>query len=228
MHSLALARRDPSLRAFYAACTHVFIDGLPLIWLGRVHGHGLRACHRNTAVDWFPELCRILSHARLRVAYVGSRPGVWERGFAEIRRVHHPDAPLPVMGHHGYFDHDPASVASTDLAHAIARFAPDLLIVGMGMPIQERWVLANRHRLGAGCILTVGACLDYFAGEIATPPRWSGGLGLEWLFRLLNEPGRLGRRYLLEPWALLPAICRDLGRPPTSRVSRTAPPAWPG
>lgn len=61
-------------------------------------------------------------------------------------------------------------------------------------------------------ILTAGACMDYVAGALPTPPRWMGQLGLEWLFRLLAEPGRLWRRYLLEPWFILGLVVRELWR----------------
>ena len=61
----------------------------------------------------------------------------------------------------------------------------------------------NIKRLGSAVILPCGAAMDYIAGEIPTPPRWAGRLGLEWLYRLLAEPGRLWKRYLVEPWFLL-------------------------
>ncbi len=87
---------------------------------------------------------------------------------------------------------------------------PDILIVGMGMPRQERWVLETAERLDTPAILTCGATIEYFAGTMATPPRWTGRWGLEWLGRLLAEPGRLWKRYLLEPWTLLPHAARDI------------------
>jgi N-acetylglucosaminyldiphosphoundecaprenol N-acetyl-beta-D-mannosaminyltransferase len=80
----------------------------------------------------------------------------------------------------------------------------------MGMPRQEIWVLNNLEKLHAKVILTCGACMDYIAGEIPTPPRWMGRVGLEWLYRLLSEPGRLWKRYLVEPWFLGGLLVRDL------------------
>jgi len=78
------------------------------------------------------------------------------------------------------------------------------------MPRQEHWVIENFENIHANVILTAGACFDYIAGVIPTPPRWMGWLGLEWLYRLLSEPRRLAKRYLLEPWALLPLAIMDL------------------
>ena len=76
-------------------------------------------------------------------------------------------------------------------------------MVGMGMPLQEHWIAENYDKLGNAVILPCGAAIDYFAGAIPTPPRWAGRLGLEWLYRLLAEPTRLWKRYLIEPWFLL-------------------------
>jgi N-acetylglucosaminyldiphosphoundecaprenol N-acetyl-beta-D-mannosaminyltransferase len=94
----------------------------------------------------------------------------------------------------------------------IRQHNPDVLIVGMGMPRQERWLLANHDKLAAPVLLTSGAAIDYVAGEIPTPPRWLGPLGLEWLYRLASEPRRLWRRYLLEPWFAVALFVRDLWR----------------
>jgi N-acetylglucosaminyldiphosphoundecaprenol N-acetyl-beta-D-mannosaminyltransferase len=76
-------------------------------------------------------------------------------------------------------------------------------MVGMGMPRQEVWVLENREDIDARALFCCGALMDYVAGEIPTPPRWIGRLGFEWLYRLLSEPSRLWRRYLLEPWSVM-------------------------
>ena len=85
----------------------------------------------------------------------------------------------------------------------IRDYDPDILLVGMGMPRQETWILENQKDIAAHAIFTSGALMDYVAGETPAPPRWLGPLGLEWLYRLLSEPGRLWRRYLLEPWLIL-------------------------
>jgi N-acetylglucosaminyldiphosphoundecaprenol N-acetyl-beta-D-mannosaminyltransferase len=74
--------------------------------------------------------------------------------------------------------------------------------VGMGMPRQEHWIMDNLHRLHSMVVLPCGASIDYVCGEIPTPPRWAGRWGLEWLCRLLAEPRRLWKRYLIEPWFL--------------------------
>jgi N-acetylglucosaminyldiphosphoundecaprenol N-acetyl-beta-D-mannosaminyltransferase len=83
------------------------------------------------------------------------------------------------------------------------------LMVGMGMPRQEHWVLDHLDTLPNCPILTCGACFEYIAGVQRTPPRWMGRIGLEWLARLVMDPRRLWRRYLLEPLSLIRPVAQE-------------------
>ena len=94
----------------------------------------------------------------------------------------------------------------------IAAFRPDVLLVGMGMPRQEAWIERTFERLPSCPILPVGAAFDYEAGVVATPPSWTGRLGLEGVWRLFSEPRRMAARYLLEPWTLVGPALGDLAR----------------
>jgi N-acetylglucosaminyldiphosphoundecaprenol N-acetyl-beta-D-mannosaminyltransferase len=93
----------------------------------------------------------------------------------------------------------------------------------MGMPRQEWWILDNLDRISANIVLQAGACFDYVAGEVPLPPRWMGQLGLEWLYRLVSEPGRLWRRYLVEPWSLLIPAGSDLFHRRAHRAQEPGP-----
>jgi N-acetylglucosaminyldiphosphoundecaprenol N-acetyl-beta-D-mannosaminyltransferase len=215
LHSLHLHRRDAALRDFYRAARWIHVDGMPLVWIARWLGHPLGREHRVTYVDWLPPLMALAARRGWRVFYLGSRPGVGARAAELLRRAH---PGLRMETAHGYFDaDDPAR--NGDVLERIARFRPDVLMVGMGMPRQERWIARNRDRLNAAVVLPCGACMDYVAGAIPTPPRWLGRLGLEWAYRLAVEPRRLARRYLVEPWTLLPALVRELA------AARRRPPA---
>jgi N-acetylglucosaminyldiphosphoundecaprenol N-acetyl-beta-D-mannosaminyltransferase len=200
LHSVYLYHRDQRMRALYRASTCIQVDGMLLVMLARLQGKALSARHRVTYVDWIPSLMKLAAQYRWRVQYVGSKPDVAERG-AERLRQRYDD--LQIATTHGYFDTDPEGPENREVLDRIAAVRPDLLIVGMGMPRQEHWVLDNLDEIRANAILLAGAAIDYFAGEVATPPRWLGPLGLEWLYRLAYEPRRLFWRYLVEPWLLL-------------------------
>lgn len=213
MRSVGLARRDPAMRAFYDSADVVHVDGMPLIPLGRMLGAPLTRAHRVTYVDWVPALIAEAARRGWRVFGLGGRPGVGERAAERLRAVH---PTLVIETAHGYFDQRAGSDEGRAVLAAIARFAPHVLLVGLGMPQQERWVHAHRGAIAANATLMAGAALDYVAGVVPTPPRWAGRWSLEWAFRLAAEPRRLGRRYLVEPWPVLGLFVREW----TARATR--------
>lgn len=207
LHSVFLYHHDRELKAFYDAADFSHIDGMPIVLLGRLLGRPLNRAHRVTYVDWIRPLLAEAARRGFRVFYLGSRPGVAEAGAAiltaEFTQLH-----MEVQ--HGFFSADAGSSENRDVLEQIRAFRPDILMVGMGMPRQELWVARNLETLDAGVILMTGACMDYVAGMVATPPRWLGQLGLEWAYRLFTEPRRLWRRYLVEPWFVLGLFAKDV------------------
>jgi N-acetylglucosaminyldiphosphoundecaprenol N-acetyl-beta-D-mannosaminyltransferase len=198
LHSLYLYQRDTKLREFFSKAKWIHADGMGVVLLGRATGAKLKHSERVTYVDWLPMLLERATDRNWRVFYLGSKPGVGEKGIA-ILRERFPG--LEITAEHGYFD--PAGEENEIVLRKIKAFSPNVLMVGMGMPRQEHWINDNLHRLGAMVMLPCGGSIDYVAGEVPTPPRWAGRWGLEWLFRLLAEPARLWRRYLVEPsWIL--------------------------
>jgi N-acetylglucosaminyldiphosphoundecaprenol N-acetyl-beta-D-mannosaminyltransferase len=137
---------------------------------------------------------------------VGSKPGVAERGANMFRRQF---AGLQISTSHGYFEAKSGSFENRRKLELINNYQPNILFVGMGSPRQERWIVDNLEHIKANVVIAVGKCMDYHAGETPTAPRWMGPLLLEWLFRLLSEPRRLWKRYLLEPWFLLAWMLRE-------------------
>jgi N-acetylglucosaminyldiphosphoundecaprenol N-acetyl-beta-D-mannosaminyltransferase len=207
LHSIYLYHRDAKMRAFYAHAHHVHIDGMPIVLLGRLLGLPLQREHRITYADWIEPLMGLASEHHWRVFYLGSRPGVAEQAACKLRRKY---PALVLETAHGYFNASAGSVEDSAVLARINAFDPDLLILGMGMPRQEHWVVDHLPQLSARVILNAGAALDYVAGAVPTPPRWAGRCGLEWLYRLAAEPARLWKRYLVEPWFLLPLLLREI------------------
>jgi N-acetylglucosaminyldiphosphoundecaprenol N-acetyl-beta-D-mannosaminyltransferase len=206
LHSLYLWYHEPKMRAFYAAADFIHIDGMSLICLGNVLGLPLKRRDRTTFLDLFPLLLEQTVEQDWRIFYLGSKPGVTERAAAVLRERY---PTLQIQAHHGHFNPDRAGEENQRILKQINAYAPHILFVGMGMPRQENWILENRNSLTVNAILPAGALMDYLAGEIPTPPRWLGSLYLEWLYRLLSEPTRLWRRYLVEPWFVLGQVLRS-------------------
>jgi N-acetylglucosaminyldiphosphoundecaprenol N-acetyl-beta-D-mannosaminyltransferase len=210
LHSVYLFHRWPKLREFYANADWTFIDGMPLVALGRLYGYPLKREHRVTLADLTLPLMEVAARKGWRVFNLGSPTDVAERGAAKLRELY-PSLDIEVSG--GYFDTRKDSPENEAVIQRINAFRPDLLMVGMGMPRQEYWTHDNLSRLEASVILASnGAAIDYVAGAVPTPPRWAGPLGIEWAFRFANEPSRLFGRYCIEPWYILMLLARDFLR----------------
>jgi N-acetylglucosaminyldiphosphoundecaprenol N-acetyl-beta-D-mannosaminyltransferase len=208
-HSLYLVRRSPRMAEFYERADLIEADSTPLIAWGRLMGAPIGRRHRCTYLDWREAFWAEATRQGWRVFFLGGEPGVAERA-AEAIRGRWPRVELQVRD--GYFDPAPDSPDSAALRQQIDAFRPDVILVGMGMPRQECWILDNMDRLERGVMLPIGGAFDFEAGATVTPPRWLGPVGLEWAFRLIHEPGRLFTRYLIEPWLLIPAALADLAQ----------------
>ena len=196
LHSLHLLKKSAAMRAFFAKADLIEFDSLPLIFWARMIGLPSRRFHRCTYLDWRDDFWATASEKNWRVFFVGGAAGVGEAARANIQRTW-PGVQLEV--HHGYFDTAEGSPDNHSLIEQICNFRPNVILVGMGMPVQEAWVHRNYEALPASVIFTVGAAFDYEAGVQVAAPRWMGRLGLEWLFRLASNPRRLFVRYCVEP-----------------------------
>ena len=194
LHSLYLLRTNATVRNFYARCNDCYIDGmavrLPLAGARVATAHS----QRFSLMDTFPALLERARQQSWKIFYLGSDQAVIEKARERLSR----EFPgLNMELHQGYFEDD------RQLIEKINTLRPDLLLVGMGMPRQESWLLQHIDQLDVVVAAQAGATLDYFAGAQPKPPGWMSRLGLAWLYRLAHNPQRLWRRYLVEPWSLV-------------------------
>ncbi len=209
LNSVHLIRRDPVMQQFFARADLIQIDGMPIIAWGRLLGADLGRQHRSTFLDWWQDIFAMAAARGWRVYYIGSAPGVAATAADRLRQAY---PGLQIATRDGFFDATPGSADHSAVLSEITAFAPHILMVGMGMPRQERWIIQNYDTLPPAVVLNVGAAFDYIAGIVPTPPRWTGRWGLEWAWRLAAEPKRLFKRYLIDPWSLLPLVLADLWR----------------
>ncbi|MFO7180245.1 MAG: WecB/TagA/CpsF family glycosyltransferase [Pseudomonadota bacterium] len=212
-HVVQIADR-PELAPVYAAADLVLADGQPLVWASRLLG--ARLPERVAGSDLFPILLRDAeAQGRIRVFLLGGMDGVAERAAERIRAqypwIEIAGTHAPPFGFESRADDNERAVS------AVASADADLVLVGLGAPKQELWVHRERARLACGVALCLGATIDFMAGTIERAPPWMRKSGLEWLYRLANEPRRLSRRYardaLVFPRLLArSALERRLGR----------------
>lgn len=179
--------------------TLVIVDGMPVIWLLKLLGHKVTREHRTTWVDWLTDALERAAAAGRSIYILGHTDEVLQDGFAEARKRW---PALKIAGRSGFFDMSEGSAECEALISEINAIRPHFLIVGMGMPRQEVFVQRYGNRLDVPVIGLGGAAFAYFAGFEATPPRWMGRWGLEWLYRLAADPRRMAKRYLIEPFLL--------------------------
>ncbi|CAN5372207.1 WecB/TagA/CpsF family glycosyltransferase [soil metagenome] len=224
LHSLYLIRRDNKIAEFYRKADLIEVDSVPLIFWARIVGRASRRFHRCTYLDWRNAFWKRATAENWKVFFVGGAPGVGEKAVARIRT----DWPkAQIQTHHGYFDVKPNSDENQAVVEAIRAYKPDIVLVGMGMPRQEIWLLDNHDKLDACVSFTVGGAFDYEAGVQRPSPRWMGQVGMEWLFRLMVDPQRLFARYCLEPWHLMGPALHDLRKAFGRQAFNTADGAQP-
>jgi N-acetylglucosaminyldiphosphoundecaprenol N-acetyl-beta-D-mannosaminyltransferase len=207
-HCLNLCHESPALRGFFNGADVVFCDGAGVMLAARLLGGHIP--ERITYADWAWRLAAFAEAEGFSLFLLGARPGVAEEAARRLKARY---PALVISGvHHGYFDHAAGSPENEAVLREIQAAKPDILLVGLGMPIQEYWLMENRHCIEAGVALTGGAVFDYVSGELRRGPRFLTDNGLEWLARLLVEPRRLWRRYLFgNPLFLLRVLGQRFG-----------------
>lgn len=197
--------RDPAFRAAYCDAALCVPDGMPLVWASRLLGRPLSS--RVAGADLLPALCEMASARGHTVFILGGRGEVAHRAAANLA-VRAPG--LAIVGTHtppeGFARDHRAMEAAVD---AVNQATPDLLFIGLGAPAQELWVHRYWDRLATTVAVCCGAALDYAAGTKPRAPQWMQRTGLEWLWRLLHEPRRLWRRYLVEDAAFVGIVLKE-------------------
>lgn len=197
-------RRDPELHAAVVGCDLVLADGQSVVWASRLLGVPLP--ERVAGIDLFLRLLAEAEQRSLAVYFVGARPDVLRRMLDELHRRF--PALLVAGGRDGYYPDEEASA----VADAIADSGADLLFLGMTSPRKERFVAQYGRRTGASVVHGVGGSFDVLAGVVRRAPVAWQRAGLEWLYRAVQEPRRLGGRYLTTNIVFIGLVLRDLLR----------------
>lgn len=195
---------DAELRKAIESCELVTADGQPIVWAARLLGHPLP--ERVAGIDLMEALLERASERGYRVYLLGARAAVLEDAAAEIRRRH---PAVSIVGwHHGYFS--PSEEAP--IVAGIADARPDLLFIALETPQKELFLARHRSVLRVPFAMGVGGAFDILAGRRRRAPHWAQRIGLEWFFRLAQEPRRLARRYFVGNARFAALVARELAR----------------
>jgi N-acetylglucosaminyldiphosphoundecaprenol N-acetyl-beta-D-mannosaminyltransferase len=202
--ALDLAFTVPWYRNFINRSDLVFCDGFGVLLGARILGYQVQSVHRMTCPDYIENLACVCEANDVSIFLLAGRPGVVDEAIDKLTKI----APrLRIDGHHGYFEK--SGLENAQVIQKINQFKPDVLYVGFGMPMQEQWILDNFEYIDTRVFLPLGACLDFYTGKVYRGPKWMTDHGLEWLTRLMTEPKRLWRRYIVGNSLLLYRVLRQ-------------------
>ena len=190
VHVINTATKDKSLTNFLNSVDICYADGKGVVLGAKLLGKQLPP--RTTGADWIHDLAHISNENSWRIGWLGSEPGVIEQA-ADIMREAHPGLQIAYT-QNGYFPRE--GPEHDQIINDINKADLDILLVGMGTPIQEAWVADVRDRLTTTVVWCLGATADFISGKTSRGPAWLHN-NHEWVARLITEPGRLWKRYLL-------------------------------
>ena len=213
VHGIILARKDPNVARWLNAADVATPDGMPVVWAMRSFGR--RNQQRVYGPTLMLRICERAASARVRVFLYGGR----DETLVQLRSrllARYPD--LQIAGAYAPPFRDLTPTEDEQVQAQIRDLQADIVFVGISTPKQERWMFEHRTAFPGVTLIGVGAAFDFHAGRVRQAPAWMQRNGLEWLFRLIMEPARLWRRYLLTTPQFIPLWAAQwwLGRRPTS------------
>ncbi len=177
----------------------ILTDGMPLLWISRWYGTPIK--EKISGSDLFPKLCELAAKKGYTMFFLGAAEGVAAKAADNMTKEY---PGLSVVGTYSPpfgFEKFPEELQKIEQIVTAAH--PQILIAALGCPKQECFLFENRKRLNVPVSLGLGATLDFAAGNVKRAPKWMSEHGLEWLFRLIQEPKRMGKRYLVDDRKIL-------------------------
>lgn len=197
---LVQAQTDAQLLAAIASCEIVNIDGMGVVWGAR--WLGFPVTERVAGIDLFLRLLRFAEERQELVYFLGARESVLDQAVANIKTQY---PKIRIAGsHHGYFGD-----SDGDVVENIRQSGASMLFVAMSSPLKEEFIAKWRDRLGVKFMMGVGGSFDVIAGKTKRAPSAFQRLGLEWFYRLVQEPRRMWRRYLFTNLAFAKLLLRE-------------------
>jgi N-acetylglucosaminyldiphosphoundecaprenol N-acetyl-beta-D-mannosaminyltransferase len=186
--------RDPEFAQYYREGNLGVADGVPLMWAARLLGTPLK--EKVSGSDLVPKVCELANRKGYKIFFLGGRPGAGEAARVKLQETL---KDLKVVGAYAPpfgFENDEAELQR--IARMVKEARPHILFVGLGAPKQERWIKRYYRELGVPVSMGVGVTFEFISGMVKRAPKWMQSAGLEWFWRLVMEPRRLWKRYLVD------------------------------
>lgn len=204
-NSILAARKQSNVQAIYNASEWVICDGVPVKWAAGFLGTPI--VERITGLDLLPNLIKMADEKCFSVFLLGASPGVGEQlknkietdyPNCKVKGIYVPPF-MPVF----------SKEENQKMLDAVNQSGADILLVSLTAPKQDIWIAQNKQLLQVPLSIGIGGAFEVMAGLVPRAPKWMHGAGLEWLYRLIQEPKRMYRRYLVEAPLFIPLIIRQ-------------------
>ena len=196
---LVLLEQNEKLRNAYSNADLTLADGMPIIWFSKFFSHPIK--EKISGSDFLPKLCELASKKGYKMFFLGANEGVAEKAAQNLVKTF---PSLQIAGHYSPpigFENSPTEIVKID--QLLATTKPDILAVALGCPKQEILINENKDRWDIPLCLGIGASLDFAAGTMKRAPKWMSNHGLEWFYRMCQEPRRMFKRYIFRDWKFL-------------------------
>ncbi len=186
--------RDKEFKAVYDNADLILADGKPLLWLSKFYGKPIR--EKISGSDLFPKVCDMAALKGFSIFLLGAAEGVADIAASNLRDKY---TGLNVVGTYSPpFGFEESDDEVDKIIKLVNEANPDILVVGLGCPKQEKFMYKYLDFLNVPVSLGLGASIDFEAGVVRRAPRWMSNVGLEWFYRFMREPKRLMKRYFID------------------------------
>lgn len=200
--------RDEELKRVYENASLILADGKPLIWISKFYKTPIK--EKISGSDLFPKVCDLAAKKGFTMYLLGAAEGVAAKAAKNLMQKY---KGLNIVGTYSPpFGFEKDKKELDKIKEQIQKVHPDILIVGLGCPKQEKFMYHHCNELGVPISFGLGASIDFEAGNIKRAPKWMSEHGLEWLYRIIQDPKRLAKRYLVDDMKIFSLAIRYGGK----------------
>lgn len=202
MDHIVLMEKDELFKEVYDNADLILTDGKPLLWIAKKQGTPIK--EKISGSDFFPEMCKLAAKNGFRIYILGAAEGVAAKAAENLRMKYER---LQIVGTYSPpigFEKDNEEVRN--IIKKINDSEADILAVALGSPKGEKFIYSIREKISVALSISIGATIDFEAGNVRRAPKWMSNIGLEWLFRITQDPGRLIKRYWNDAVSIIPII----------------------
>ncbi|SFS91688.1 polymer biosynthesis protein, WecB/TagA/CpsF family [Succinivibrio dextrinosolvens] len=202
MDHIVLIEKDEMFKKIYDKADLILTDGMPLLWIAKMLGTPIK--EKISGADFFPEMCRMAEKEGYKIYILGAAEGVAVKAAENLKSKYEG---LQIVGTYSPpigFEKDEDAVES--IIDRINASCADILAVALGSPKGEKFIYRIRDRINASLSISIGATIDFEAGNVRRAPKWMSNIGLEWFYRITQDPARLTKRYWKDAVSIIPIM----------------------